>query len=104
LENDFPRLDLFKIQNLEFEKPDTAKFSCLLLAYESLKKGGNMSCILNAANEIAVQKFISGETSFVSIPEIISETMNKASFIKDPSIEDLFKSDEEARKIAKNIK
>ena len=104
LENDFPRLDLFKIQNLEFEKPDTAKFACLLLAYESLKKGGNMSCILNAANEIAVQKFIGGETSFASIPEIISETMNKASFIKEPSIDDLFKSDEEARKIAKNIK
>ena len=102
LVNEFPRLDLFKIQNLEFEKPDLQKFECLMLAYESLEKGGNMPCILNAANEVAVQRFINQQISFLQIPELISRTMQKASFIKEPSIDDLYKSDEEAREIAKN--
>ena len=101
LVNEFPRLDLFKIQNLEFEKPDPETFECLMLAYQSIEKGGNMPCILNAANEVAVQRFINQQISFLQIPELISKTMKEASFIKEPSIGDLYRSDKEAREIAK---
>jgi 1-deoxy-D-xylulose-5-phosphate reductoisomerase len=103
LQNNYQRMYLPPIKNLEFFEPDVNKFSCLTMAYNAIHKGGNMPCVLNAANEIAVQKFLNHKIRFNDISEIISETMQKASFINTPSLEDLFLSDEESRKIAFNI-
>jgi len=102
IKSEFPRMDFIKLNQLNFEKPDTQKFACLDFAYESLAKGGNMPCIMNAANEIAVQKFIKEKISFLKISEIIEKTMQKANFIKNPSVDDLIFSDKEAREIANN--
>jgi 1-deoxy-D-xylulose-5-phosphate reductoisomerase len=100
IKSEFPRMDFIQQYQLCFEKPDTQKFSCLNFAYESLAKGGNMPCIMNAANEIAVQKFLNEKISFLNISEIIGNTMQKATYIKNPSVDELFSSDAEARQIA----
>ena len=98
------KLDFVKLSQLTFEKPDTNKFPCLALAYNAIEKGGNMPCVMNAANEIAVQYFLNEKTTFYGISKIIEETIQKVSFIKNPSINDLIASDTEAREVAKNIK
>lgn len=99
IKNEFPRMDFIQFDKLSFEKPDSQKFACLDLAYESLSKGGNMPCIMNAANEVAVQKFLNKKISFLKIPQIIGNTMQKATFIKNPSVDDLFSSDAEVREM-----
>ena len=93
------RLDLFK-QPLEFFEPDLDKFRCLALAYESIKKGGNMPCIVNAANEIVNRAFLEDRCSFLKMSEIIEMAMGKCTFIEKPSYEDLIATDAEARRIA----
>jgi 1-deoxy-D-xylulose-5-phosphate reductoisomerase len=98
------KLDFVKLSQLTFEKPDTNKFPCLSIAFNALEKGGNMPCVMNAANEIAVQYFLNEKITFYGISNIIEETMRKVSFIKNPSINDLIASDAEAREVAKNIK
>lgn len=100
-ENKLDRIDFTKLNQLTFETPDTKKFPCLNLAYSALNKGGNMPCIMNAANEIAVQKFLNEKIKFNSIPQLIEETMQKTTFIKNPSLNDLITTDSEAREIAK---
>lgn len=93
------RLDLFK-QPLEFFEPDLDKFRCLALAYESIKKGGNMPCIVNAANEIVNRAFLEDRCSFLKMSEIIEMAMGKCTFIEKPSYEDLIATDAETRRIA----
>ncbi|OFX32866.1 MAG: 1-deoxy-D-xylulose-5-phosphate reductoisomerase [Bacteroidetes bacterium GWA2_32_17] len=100
-ENKLDKIDFAKLNQLTFETPDFKKFSCLNLAYYALNKGGNMPCIMNAANEIAVQKFLNEKIKFTEIPKVTENTMQKATFIKNPSLNDLITTDSEAREIAK---
>ncbi len=96
---DVPRLDLAQIGCLHFEKPDTETFRCLPLAYRAIEKGGNMPCIMNAANEIAVQAFLEERIPFLAIADLIARTMEKASFLPAPNIEELNESDAESRRL-----
>lgn len=97
------RLDLFSTRKLEFFKPDVQKFPCLRLAYEALSEGGNMPCILNAANEVANAAFRRGECSFLGMAEVIERTMQQASFDKTPNLDTYFQTDAEARQIAASL-
>ena len=97
------RLDLFSTRKLEFFKPDVQKFPCLRLAYEALSEGGNMPCILNAANEVANAAFRRGECSFLGMAEVIERTMRQASFDKTPNLDTYFQTDAEARQIAVSL-
>ncbi|MDR2064794.1 MAG: 1-deoxy-D-xylulose-5-phosphate reductoisomerase [Prevotellaceae bacterium] len=100
---DVKRIDFSKFMRLEFQSSDTKKFPCITLAYEALDKGGNMACIMNAANEIAVDAFLTDKIKFLQIPEIIEKTMNTTTFIKNPDINDYMTTDIEARKTAKKL-
>lgn len=90
-------LNLFEIGSLDFYKPDMETFPCLSLAFSAIEKGGNMPCIMNAANEIAVEEFLKGSISFLDIPKIIEKAMKESSFIANPSMEDYFITDEEVK-------
>jgi len=103
LKTDFPRIDWRTVRDFTFESPDTETFRNLALAYDALKTGGNMPCILNAANEIAVNAFLNDEIKFLDIAKIIERSMEKAGFIKNPSLDDYFMSDLETRKIAEEL-
>jgi len=94
------RLDLFGLQALHFEPADTGKFRCLGLAYEAARRGGNMPCIMNAANEVANKAFREGRIPFTRIAAVIERTMQAATFIGEPSLDTYFESDKEARRIA----
>lgn len=93
------RLNLFK-QPLEFFEPDVEKFKCLAMAYEAIHKGGNMPCIVNAANEVVNAAFRRGECSFLDMGDIIEKTMQKATFDASPDYDVYIRTDAEARKIA----
>ena len=97
------RLDLFKAQKLEFFEPDTKKFECLALAYEAIHQGGNMPCILNAANEVANAAFRQGRCSFLGMAEVIRKTMEQATFDKNPDLDIYLQTDKEAREIARQF-
>ena len=97
------RLDLFKTQDLQFFKPDYQKFKCLQLAFDAIKKGGNMSCIVNAANEIVNAGFRKGECGFLQMADIIEETMAKATFDSNPDLDVYLQTDAEARRIATEL-
>ena len=103
LKTNFPRLDWQKTRELTFETPDIKTFHNLALAYEALKLGGNMPCILNAANEIAVGAFLNDIIRFLDIANVIEQSMQKASYIKNPLLEDYFSSNAETRKITEEI-
>lgn len=90
-------LNLFEIGSLDFYKPDMETFPCLSLAFSAIEKGGNMPCIMNAANEIAVEEFLKGSISFLDIPKIIEKAMKESSFIANPRMEDYFITDEEVK-------
>ena len=96
------RLNLFS-HPLEFFEPDLDKFRCLALAYEAINKGGNMPCIVNAANEIVNRGFLEDRCTFLDMPRIIEETMKKATFDADPSYETYIATDAEARRIATEL-
>ena len=98
--SDFERLDFKQFSTLTFEEPDRNKFPCLDLAYRAVGKGGNMPCILNAANEIVVAGFLENKIGFLSMSEIIEETMEEVKFITSPNLEDFIQTDSEARRIA----
>lgn len=100
LNSDFPRFNFSQYPVLGFEAPDEETFSCLALAREAMKSGGNLPCIMNAANEIAVAAFLEDRINYLQIPEIIEESMQKCSHIALPGLEDYFSSDLEARRIA----
>lgn len=97
------RLDLFKTQDLQFYKPDYQKFKCLQLAFDAIRKGGNMSCIVNAANEIVNAGFRKGECDFLQMADIIEETMAKATFDSNPDLDVYLQTDAEARRIATEL-
>ena len=96
----FPRLDLFKTANLTFEKPDLERFPNLRLAYEAMHRGGNMPCVLNAANEVVNLAFREGKMGFLEMSDVIRKTMDKTTFVSEPSYEDYVASDADARRIA----
>lgn len=97
------RLDLFKTQDLQFFKPDYKKFKCLQLAFDAIRKGGNMSCIVNAANEIVNAGFRKGECGFLQMADIIEETMAKTTFDSNPDLDVYLQTDAEARRIATEL-
>ncbi|MBP7512347.1 MAG: 1-deoxy-D-xylulose-5-phosphate reductoisomerase [Bacteroidia bacterium] len=96
----FKRMSFKEITQLSFEEPDPITFRNLGLAYEAMEKGGNMACILNAANEIAVQAFLEDKIKFLEIAELNERCMNAVSFIRKPSIEDYVETDAETRRMA----
>jgi 1-deoxy-D-xylulose-5-phosphate reductoisomerase len=99
----FPRMRFSDIKQLTFEEPDPITFRNLGLAYEAMEKGGNMACILNAANEIAVDAFLHDKIKFLQIAELNEKCMNQVSFIQKPSIQDYILTDMETRRIAQQI-
>ena len=101
--SDVPRLDLFKTNNLTFEEPDLQRFPNLRLAYEAIEKGGNMPCILNAANEVVNLAFREGRCGFMQMSQVIEQTMSQCDFITEPTYEDYVQTDKEARKIASKL-
>lgn len=96
----FPRMNLFETANLTFEKPDLERFPNLGLAYEAMRRGGNMPCVLNAANEVVNLAFRQGKIAFLTMSEIIAKTMEKTTFIKKPTYDDYVETDKQAREIA----
>ena len=99
----FDRLDFSKMTELTFEQPDTNRFRCLALAYEALHQGGNMACIVNAANEVVVAAFLKDRISFLRMSEVIEASMAKVPFIQTPTYEDYVATDAEARRIAESL-
>lgn len=97
------RLDIFKVANFTFREPDVEKFPCIRIAYESIARGGNTPCIMNAANEVAVAAFLRDKIKFTDIPSIIEKTIEKCSFAAKPTIEEIFESDKEGRIFAKEF-
>jgi len=103
LKSSFPRINFSKYSQLTFEQPDTEKFRNLALAYEAIRRGGNMPCIVNAANEIVNAGFLHNQISFLGMSEVIEKTMERATFVAKPTLEDYLATDAEARIIAKEI-
>ena len=100
LANDFPRFDFMEHPSLTFERPDTETFRNLALAFAALKEGGNAPAILNAANEVAVARFLKEDIEFLDLPRVVEHALGKVSHQLQPSLEDLLASDQEARRIA----
>ena len=96
----FDRLDFLKCNSLTFEAPDTQRFRNLALAYEALNQGGNMPCIVNAANEVVVAAFLKDQISFLGMSEVIEKSMQRVPFIQTPTYEDYVSTDAETRRIA----
>lgn len=103
LKNDFSRYDYKKVSTLSFEEPDVKTFRNLALAQEALEKGGNLACVMNAANEIAVFAFLRNRINFLDMTNVIEKTMEKIPFIANPTLEEYFESDGEARNFAADI-
>lgn len=103
LKSDFPRADLLALKDLTFEQPDLHRFPNLALAYEAMHRGGNMPCVLNAANEVVNLAFRQGRCGFLQMSDIIEATMDKAAFIAKPTYEDYVQTDKEARIIAEQL-
>lgn len=101
LKSDAKSLDFIKLSQLTFEAPDIEKFPGLRFAYEAVALGGNMPCILNAANEVAVELFLQEKIGYMQMSRLIEKTMQKASFVQSPSLNDYLQSDAEAREIAR---
>jgi len=99
----FPRYDFSVASQFTFEPPDTEKFRNLALAFEALKTGGNCPCVLNAANEVAVNAFLTDKISFVGIAHTIEKCLEKATFLKNASLDDYFESDRETRILCNEI-
>lgn len=100
---DFERLDFAKCSQLTFEKPDFERFRNLALAFEAMAKGGNMPCIVNAANEVAVAAYLEDKIGFLAMSDLIEKTMNKAHFVAQPTYDDYVATDAEARQIARQL-
>ena len=101
LENDFTSTNLTDIEDLSFFKPDFSKFECLKLAFDVLEEGGTAPCILNAANEIAVARFLNNEISFLEIPDIIKKALNRIDRTEQPSVETIIECDSLTRELLK---
>ena len=103
LPSNFERLDFAKIATLTFEKPDTSRFRNLALAIDAMDKGGNLPCILNAANEIAVDAFLHDKITFLGMSDLIDRSMQRVAFLADPQYEDYVSTDLETRRIATEL-
>ena len=103
LSNAYSRVDFFTLGSMTFERPDLHRFRCLQLAFESLSEGGNMACIMNAANEVANRAFIDDRIGFLRISEIIEETMQKIDKVYDCSLETYMETDRKAREYAQSL-
>jgi 1-deoxy-D-xylulose-5-phosphate reductoisomerase len=103
IQSDFKRFDITSNVSLTFEKPDTITFRNLALAQEALSRGGNLPCILNAANEVAVDAFLQSRVGFLEMSEMIEDCMQKISFIHNPTLEDYMITDGETRKRATEL-
>jgi 1-deoxy-D-xylulose-5-phosphate reductoisomerase len=103
LKSPFPRYDFRKIDTLTFEEPDIRTFRNLGLAIEALNKGGNLPCIMNAANEVAVWAFLRNRISFLDMMAVVEQAMDKIAFIQKPTLDDYFESDAEARDFAASL-
>ena len=103
LKSSFPRIDFSQCTQLTFEKPDTERFRNLALAYAAIDKGGNMPCIVNAANEIVNAGFLHDQISFLGMSDVIEQTMQQATFITSPTLDDYMNTDAQARRIAADI-
>lgn len=101
--NDFPRYDFRRPNTLTFEEPDIKTFRNLALAMEALKQGGNMPCILNAANEIAVYAFLKNRIGFLDMTEVVERTMERITYLENPTLEEYFETDGEARNFAASL-
>ena len=101
--NQFPRYNFRTPSQLTFEEPDTKTFRNLVLATESLFKGGNQPCVLNAANEIAVFAFLRNRVGFLDMTDLIERTLQHVPFIEKPTLEEYFESDGEARNFAASL-
>lgn len=103
IQNDFPRYDFKKVHTLTFEEPDLKTFRNLALAIDALQKGGNLPCVLNAANEIAVWAFLRNRIGFLDMTDVIEKTMNYVPFIEHPTLDEYLDSDGEARSYAASL-
>lgn len=103
LPSDFPRFDFVNYPSLTFEKPDMETFRNLSFAFEALNKGGNLACIVNAANEVAVDAFLHDKVSFLGMSDLIETAMNKVSFVAKPSLDDYISTDEATRTLVKDL-
>ena len=103
INTNFKRMSFKEVNMLTFEEPDKDTFRNLALAYEAMKNGGNMACILNAANEIAVDAFLKDKIKFLQIAELNEKCMQKVNFIQKPSLQDYIETDAETRKVAASL-
>ena len=103
IKNNFPRFDFFNYPQLTFEKPDIKTFANLGLAYKAMEKGGNMPCVLNAANEIVVQAFLEDKIGFLEMSDVIAKSMDKMPMIKTPTLDDYIQCDKETRILTKEL-
>ena len=103
IKNSFKRFSFFEYSNLSFERPDTDTFKNLSLAYKAMDLGGNAACVLNAANEVAVDGFLNDKIGFLNMSDLIDNCLEKINFVKNPSLEDLIESDKETRILAKKL-
>jgi 1-deoxy-D-xylulose-5-phosphate reductoisomerase len=103
LKSDFPRFDFASFPALTFEKPDTETFRNLALAFEALGRGGNMPCVLNAANEVAVSEFLQDRVGFLEMSDVVERCLAKMDYIASPTLEDYVSTDRETRIKAKEL-
>ena len=103
LQNNFKRFSFLDYPNLTFEKPDKETFKSLALAYQAMEKGGNMPCVLNAANEIAVTAFLKDQIGFLNMSDLIADCMEKITFVASPTLEDYIHTNKETRILAKKL-
>lgn len=97
IESYLPRFSFADHPELTFSRPDSDTFRCLALAYQAIRQGGNMPCVLNAANEVAVQRFLDGQLPFLAIADVVEQAMEQASFVADPTLDDLLATDADVR-------
>ncbi|MDD6001095.1 MAG: 1-deoxy-D-xylulose-5-phosphate reductoisomerase [Bacteroidales bacterium] len=103
LKSTFPRVDFFLLKSLTFEKPDLNVFRNLALAMEAARRGGNLACAMNAANEVAVKRFLQDKIGFLEMSDLIETTMQRTPFIANPTLDDIIKTHEEAVRIAEEM-
>ena len=103
LKSGFPRIDWWDMHDLTFERPDMDRFPCLAMAYEALRLGGNAACVVNAANEVVNLAFRQEKCGFLQMADIISETLARVTFIKEPTLDDYLETDRIAREVATSL-
>lgn len=103
LKSGFPRIDWWDMHDLTFERPDMDRFPCLAMAYEALRLGGNAACVVNAANEVVNLAFRQEKCGFLQMADIISETLARVTFIKEPTLDDYLETDRIAREVATGL-